>query len=180
MASGDRLTVMPNLFGLNAKSQKEKPQFQRKTAFKVFNATGQNIPGGVSTLVDFTGALYDLGANFNLTTNQFVVPYQGIYHYNATFLVLSAALDASLEVSMGLFTQFGQQIFGQGETWQNSLVTDLHTLQMSGSHLFAKDDQCEIRIAADGNIVLPGSATGALFFWSMYRVESESRTILGG
>lgn len=159
-------------------SAKPVPKFQRKTAFKVYSSTGQSLSAGVPVKLNWTAALYDLGNNFNLTTDQYVVPYQGLYQYNVLLVNVNTPAAATYGVTIAFFSQLGQVIVGDIRNFKNAVVNDQQAIQCSGSHVFSKDDQLEVRAASDVNTTLAGSATGALFFWSMYRVETESRTVL--
>lgn len=170
---------MPDLFGLRPASNEKPPQFQRKTAFKVFSTVNQTFtnPFGPADVVNFDTVMYDLGFNFDLVANRYTVPYQGLYQYNATFVVMAPLDVAEKGVAFGLFSQFGQQILGQSEHYKDFQTNDEHTMQMSGSHVFLKGDQLEIRATGNSAIFL-GQATGVYYYWAMYRVESESRTVL--
>lgn len=168
---------MPDtLLGLKSTNKKDKaPQFQRKTAFKVFSTVNQ-APQVAGTIVDFTAKTYDLGANFDLVNNQYVIPYQGLYQYACMFVMSFTAAGPSTSMSLELTTQFGVEFILFGATYKNYAISDSQVAQAAGSHIFQKGDEVRLRAFGSNQFVFVGAEVA--YYWSMFRVESESRTVL--
>ena len=166
-----------NLLATPSKAvSKQVPQFQRNTAFKVGKTTDQ--APGIGATVDWNVVVYDLGTNFNLVTNKYVVPYQGLYTYDVTLEGRSNDNPFIANVLLALFSQSGEEIRGTINI-PNAGLNDRFTISMSGSHVFNKDDQIEVVVASGGNMTIFGTNGGAVCcYWTMYRVEAESRTVL--
>lgn len=55
-------------------------------AVKDVGVSSQTIAHNTDTQINFDSEEYDLGADFDLTTNTFTVPYTGIYHFDAAVM----------------------------------------------------------------------------------------------
>ena len=162
-------------FGVRSQAD-VKPQFQRKTAFKVATTLDQNP--GFGAVVDWNTIVYDLGTNFDLVNNRYTVPYQGLYQYSISLECRSNDNPYTALVSLAIFSQFGEQIRGPIDI-PNAGLNDRFTIAMSGSHVFAKDDQVQTVAGSGGNFTIFGTNSGLIAcYWSMFRVETESRTVL--
>ncbi|MCU0341800.1 MAG: complement C1q domain-containing protein [Spirosomaceae bacterium] len=65
-----------------------EPVWQPNVAFAVkdVGASSQAIPHNTDTKVNFDSEEYDLGSDFDPTTNLFTAPYTGIYHFDAAIM----------------------------------------------------------------------------------------------
>lgn len=168
---------MPGLLGARQSETTAVPRFQRKTAFKVFSTVNLTPQVG-GTTVDFTAATYDLGDNFNLTTNQYVIPYQGLYNYNCYFVGRFTGAGASSTPSLEMQSQFGTAFILYAETFNSHANLDVFSVSAAGSHIFQQGDQLRLVAFGANNHIYVGAEVS--YYWSMYRVETESRTVLGG
>lgn len=165
---------MPGLLAVN-RINKQVPQFQRKTAFKVYSTTNLT-PQVAGTTVNFTNKTYDLGNNFNLATDTYVVPYHGLYQYACYFVLAFTDAGASSTISLEMRSQFGVAFILFADTYKNHVGGDQHSVLASGSHIFEKDDALFLRAYGANNHIYVG--TEESYYFTMYRIESESRTVL--
>lgn len=156
------------------------PRFERKTAFRV-NKPGsvQAVASGAEATVDFTGTIYDLGGNFDLAANAYVTPLNGIYAFtwsvetlaqgNGAGRVLTRLRANGTEIARGYDFTVRDFVTGDDNVWigasqvllnaNDSVVVTLLVVSGPAQNIFAGVNGC--------------SFTG-------YRIQSESRTILGG
>lgn len=158
------------------------PRFERKTAFRMFNnGFNQDVAGGANATVDFNGVLFDLGSNVNLTTNAYIVPNDGIYIFNAgvSFSAQSTAVSRIL-----LALQSNGVEMSRGDDFTNRTLTagDFNSMVLTAIVHLPMGASVTLLMA---NVVGPtariaGDSSGRTVFLSGYRIQSESRTILGG
>jgi hypothetical protein len=67
-----------------------------RPVFKVTTATNQSISTGTRTTMQWTTTDFDIGSNFNLTNNQFVVPIDGVYNFSV--LIRATGTTNTMEV----------------------------------------------------------------------------------
>jgi hypothetical protein len=72
--------------GIKSSGTIEAQYFRHSTPvmFRVHRTTDQSISSTNETTVDFTAEAFDLGSNFDLTSDSFTAPVSGVYWFSAT------------------------------------------------------------------------------------------------
>lgn len=156
------------------------PRFQRKTAFRAVGAN-QNIPGGTSAVINYDSLSFDLGNNFNLTTNEYIVPIDGVYQFSQ--LVVCAFVNANTSRAyVSMETTAGPTEINRGSDMSYTAHAGNFVFSLWMSTLYHLTSQTAIRLRAHSVAGSPFDLLGNsdFHYWSGYRIESESRTILGG
>lgn len=153
-------------------------QFQRKTAFQVFSSVNQTIASGGSSTVAFNTESLDQGNNFDLATERYTVPLNGLYRFDATLLCQFTAANTSrcllvLETSAGggLWRESDMSYTGHAINFVFTQALHATLLLTTGTVVQLKSQS----VSGSGYTIIGGAD---LFVWSGYRVESESKTIL--
>ncbi len=69
-------------------------------SFRAFNSTTDvAVPSGWNT-VELDSEMHDDGNNFNTTTDQFVAPVNGVYHFSASTLVYSVSAGTTISIRL--------------------------------------------------------------------------------
>lgn len=154
------------------------PRFERKTAFRVYSTVNQAVPGANSAVVNFNTIDYDLGNNFDLATDIYVVPLDGIYSFDVSILAQFDGASTSRHLI---------QLEDSASTalWRGS---DMSYTGHAAGFVITQWLNCQIRLTQGLQVRLrstnvAGSATTLLggsrtFNWTGHRIQAESRTIL--
>lgn len=156
------------------------PRFQRKTAFSAVGAN-QNIPGGTSAVINYTSMQFDLGNNFDLAANEYITPLDGIYHFS--MLVVCAFVNANTSrayVSMETTVGPTEIIRGSDMSYTGHAGNFVFSLWLSAVYHLTGGTQVRLRAHSVAGSAFDLLGNQDFHYWGGYRIESESRTILGG
>lgn len=155
-------------------------RFERKTAFRVFADANQAVGSGGSVVVAFNQVSYDLGSNFDLATDVYAVPINGIYHFDASILCQFDAASTSRHL-LQLEDSAGTALWrGSDMSYTGHAIGFVITQWLSCQIYLTQGTLVRLRsssVAGSAYTLLGGSRT---FNWTGHRIQSESRTILGG
>lgn len=154
-------------------------RFQRKTAFRVGANASVNIPATAVTTIDFDVVLYDLGDNFDLVTNAYTVPLDGIYFFSANLCGFHQA-GGDGRALMALYVGGVEVARGTDNQLRGTLINDRYNWLISTTVSVVAGDIVTARIQNVSGPAISGLAGHQLVYFTGYRIESESRTILGG
>lgn len=96
------------------------PKLGQPVAFSAYRATNQTgIVDSTPTKVAYDTEHFDLGSNFNTTSNRFVAPYAGVYNFNAGFSISGTDSNVAwIEIRKnGSLWKYNQEAGGSGATY---------------------------------------------------------------
>lgn len=173
---------MPNnILGPSKAISKEVPQLQRKTAFSVTGIGIQNVPSNTAPFVVWDTIVYDAGSNFDTAGNRYIAPLNGLYQLNCLMnCSFTAAPQAGAFVTSVFNVNSGATLYvGTRFHPRGAQSGDNFTLVLTASVLLVKGDSVRVAVSANGS---PSGfdifATQSFRYFSGFRLESESRTIL--
>lgn len=156
------------------------PKFERKTAFRVTRSpTNMLAPAAAITVMDFNTIVYDVGSNFNLTTDTYVAPLNGIYSMQANWVAfVQAAGDSRALIS--LYVNGAEHSRGTDHQRRGTLINDRWSYAVSAELHLNEGDLVTARIQNVTGAQLQGLDGPQFIYFSGHRIQTESRTILGG
>lgn len=157
------------------------PRFERKTAFRVnrVGAVNQTFVAGAEATINYATIEYDLGNNFDLTNDWYVAPLDGIYVFSVRTETIAQA-NAAGRVVTRLFASAVELIRGDDNTVRDFVTNDVNSWGINGMCYLTAGQQVRatlFAVSGPNQLVQTGSAN---YFFTGYRIQTESRTILGG
>lgn len=156
------------------------PRFQRKTAFSVVG-TNQAIGGGASAVIDYGTITFDLGDNFDLANNEYVAPLDGIYHFSMYVVCqFTNANTSRAHVQIEDAATSTELIRGSDMSYTGHAAGFVFSHWLSSVYHLVAGARIRFRALSIAGSPYNMLANQDFHYWGGYRIESESRTILGG
>ena len=138
-----------------------------RPAFKVTTGTTQNISSGSYAKMQWTNSVFDIGSNFDLTNNEYVVPVDGIYN------ILALVRGTGTQGTMDMMTVRLDIANSSGTTLYEVDLIQMHPMadQLENSHLGVSTlldlnagEKVSVEVRIDGFALSIGSGS-AQFNW---------------
>ena len=138
-----------------------------RPAFKVTTATNQSLLNSTRTTMLWTTTDFDIGSNFDLTNNRFVVPITGIYQFSAlarftgttnTMEIIIVDLDVKDSGGSSVVTPHLIQMQTSSNQLGNSHLGGTTLLQLQATQTV------EVGVKVTGSALIVGSNQGE-FNW---------------
>jgi hypothetical protein len=145
-----------------------------KVACRAFlNADQDNITDSAWNKVNLNDTTYDLGENFDTSTNyRFDVPVDGLYKIHAVVRLVGSSVVADKQYAVGIFINGTESSYSGIHA---SVVDDLSISKLDELYL-EKDDYVEIKVyphGAGGDTVdIDGDANG-LYTYAIFRLVTR-------
>lgn len=97
-----------------------------KPSFRVSKANNQSISNGTNTKVTWDSEHWDIGSNFDISNDKFVVPIAGIYHFDC--LLRLTGSGGTMEIGM-------VKIYRNGSLYSDLFQLHVAANQMANSHI---------------------------------------------
>lgn len=155
------------------------PRFERKTGFHVQATVNKAVAGGGSTVLGFETVQFDSGNNFDIATDRYTVPLNGVYHFHASVLCQFTSANTSRNILQLETSAAVEQYRGSDMSYTTHALNFVFTQWLDVVAFLTQGTVLQMRsisIAGAGYTLIAGN----YFRWSGYRLQSESRTILGG
>lgn len=144
-----------------------------RPAFKVTTATTQSISNATYTKMQWTTTAFDIGSDFDLTNNEFVVPVDGIY--DISVLVRGTGTQGTLDmmtVRLDIANSSGTTLYAVDLIQMHPMANQLENSHLGGATLLDLNatEKVSVEVRIDGSATTIGSASGQYNWFCGYLV----------